>query len=86
MVQKAVMLFFLFCSFSDIGRRSEKKDLLLGEPRHSQVWRSATTILLEDSQQFLLQDTGALFFLTTLKKICGKNFLGAMSTGRGKCS
>lgn len=37
-------------------------------------------------QQFPLQETSALFFLTTLKKFCGKNFLGAMCTGRGKCS
>ncbi|KAM6064515.1 uncharacterized protein LJ206_013296 [Theristicus caerulescens] len=28
------------------------------------------------------QDTGALFSLTTLRKLCGKKFLGAMSTGR----
>lgn len=59
MVQKA---FFPY-SFYDIGR-SEKKDELLGTPRHSHVWRSVITILLGDRQQCLMQDTSPFFCLT----------------------
>lgn len=76
--------FFLFYSFSDIGR-SEKKDELPAEPRYSHVWTSTITILLEDRQQCLMQDTGSVFFASP-KKLCGKKFLGAMSTDTGNCS
>lgn len=41
--------FVLFCSFSDTGRSSEKTDEPPREPRLSQVWSNATTIVFEDS-------------------------------------
>lgn len=64
--------FFLFYSFSDIGR-SEKTDELPGEPRYSHVWTSIITILLEDRQQCLMQDTGP-FFLPHQRSSVEKNF------------